>query len=218
MEKDVSKGQEYYLLGKVKLEKNTGDIQSLIELARQAGGLGEFEYSIELWQQVIALNPNNAEAFLDIGYSYLELGRYEEALAASQKAMTLDPNLKEAVLNYSICELAIGDVTKAIAALENLLTKVPEYPAAMGNLAVAYYIDNQRDMGLEYLDKIRKKGFNSTSTLCSHARRLTSVGRTDYAILLLEVALESNNVSKDVLLLLAECIGLRDNAGQIHEH
>lgn len=212
MEKTVSKGREYYLLGKAKLEAGKGDIQCLIELARQAAGLGEFNDSIELWQKVIDLNPQNAEAFLNMGYSYLELGRYEEALAASQRAMTLDPAMKEAVLNYSICELMIGDVALAIAALENLLKKSPEYPVAMGNLAVAYCINKEKDKGLEFLERIRKKGFDCTLTLSGHAKRFMAVGRTDYAVLLLEVALESNYVNSDVLKMLAECHRIRESA------
>lgn len=213
-DKSVSKGQEYYLLGKAKLETNAGDIQSLIELARQAGGLGEFEDSLQLWQKVIDLNPTNAEAFLNLGHSCLELGRYEEALTASKKAIELDPTLKEAVLNYSVCELAIGEVANAILALENLLKKFPEYPVAMGNLAVAYCIHNDKDNGLKYLNEIKKKGFDCGLTLCGHARRFMSVGRTDYATVLLEVALEGNYANKEVLQLLAECHRIRESAAK----
>lgn len=214
MEKTVVKGREYYLLGKAKLETGKGDVQSLVELARQAGGLGEFEDSLQLWQKVIDLNPTNAEAFLNLGHSCLGLGRYEEALTASKKAIELDPTLKEAVLNYSVCELAIGEVANAIFALENLLKKFPEYPVAMGNLAVAYCIHNDKDNGLKYLNEIKKKGFDCGLTLCGHARRFMSVGRTDYATVLLEVALEGNYANKEVLQLLAECHRIRESAAK----
>jgi glycosyltransferase involved in cell wall biosynthesis/SAM-dependent methyltransferase/Tfp pilus assembly protein PilF len=213
-ENTISKGKEYYLLGKAKLDEKGNDTQALIELARQASGLGEFQDAVELWQKVINLSPNNAEAFMDISHAYLELDRYEDALDASKRAMTLDTNLKEAVLNYSICEIAVGDVRKAIVVLENLIEKVPEYPAAMGAIAAAYCVDGNKDKGLEYLDKIRKKGFNSTPALYSHAKRLIAVGRTDFAISLLEAAVESKNVDKDVLLLLNECYKTRRAAAQ----
>ncbi len=216
-EKRIAKGQDYYRLGKVKLEIDTGDIQSLVELARQAGGLGEFEEAIELWQKVIELDPSHAEAFLNLGYACMELGRYEEALAAEQKSMALDPASKEAALNYSLCQLVIGEPGKAIVALEKLLREVPEYPAAMACLAVACAIDNEKDKALIYLDKIRKQGLDCTEALSGHARRFMSVSRNDQALLLLELALESNNVNRDVLQLLAECHRIRESAEQSHD-
>ncbi len=57
MENVVSKGKEYFLLGKAKLLETGNDIKPLIELAIQAGELGEFHDALELWQKVIELNP-----------------------------------------------------------------------------------------------------------------------------------------------------------------
>ncbi|MBE9491262.1 MAG: tetratricopeptide repeat protein, partial [Bacteroidetes bacterium] len=205
IDKVVSKGEGYYLLGKTKLKGKADDVQSLTELAVQALELGKYEDAVELWQRVIEIRPDSTRALLNIGGAFLELGRYEDALRASKKAMALDSNVKEAVLNYSSCELFIGDVEKSVSALETLVCKEPEYPSAIGMLSTAYFILGEKEKGLKYIDKIKKMGFNPSDYLYKRAKQFISAGKTDYAILLLEIATESNNANRDVISLLSEC-------------
>jgi tetratricopeptide (TPR) repeat protein len=204
--KVASKGEDYYFLGETKLKEKQTDLQSIIELATQAGELGKYEDAVELWKKVIKIKPDSAKAFLNIGGAFLALGEYEEALVESRKAMALDPNLKEAVLNYSYCEVFIGNVDKAIASLEDLLYKVPEYPPATAMLATAYFIQGKKEKGIRHLDKIKKMGFNSAEYLHERSKQFVSAGKVDYALLLLEIAVETDNVNRDVLSLLSECI------------
>jgi tetratricopeptide (TPR) repeat protein len=204
-DKVVSKGQEYYLLGKTKLEGKTDDVQSLTELAIQALELGKYEEALELWQRVIEIKPDNTKALLNIGGIYLELGRYEDALRASRKAMALGSHLKEVVLNYSSSELFIGDIEKSTSLLENLVRNEPEYPPAIGMLSTAYLILGEKEKGLKYIDKLKKMGFNPSDYLYKRAKQFISAGKTDYAILLLEIATENNNANRDVISLLSEC-------------
>jgi len=205
IDKVVSKGQEYYILGKTKLEGKTDDVKSLTELAIQALELGKYEEALEFWQRVIEIKPDNTKALLNMGGIYLELGRYEDALRASRKAMALGSHLKEVVLNYSSAELFIGDIEKSVSSLENLVRNEPEYPPAIAMLSTAYFILGEKEKGLKYIDKIKKLGFNLSNYLYIRAKQFISAGKTDYAILLLEIATESNNANRDVISLLSEC-------------
>ncbi len=123
-------------------------------------------------------------------------------------------NSKEAALNYSISELCLGNAKKTIAVLEDLLGKIPEYPSAMGVIAAAYFVDSSKDKGMKYLDEMSKKGFDCVPALHDCAKRLISVGRTDYAILLLEAAVERNNADQDAHVLLFDCYKTRGDAAQ----
>ena len=158
-----------------------------------------------MWQRVIEIKPDNTKALLNIGGIYLELGRYEDALRASRKAMALGSHLKEVVLNYSSSELFIGDIEKSVSSLENLVRNEPEYPPAIGMLSTAYFILGEKEKGLKYIDKIKKMGFSPGDYLYRRARQFISAGKTDYAILLLEIATESNNANRDVISLLSKC-------------
>jgi tetratricopeptide (TPR) repeat protein len=54
-QKDLKKGEEYYLLGKIKHENDPTNAQYIIELARQAEVLGQHEEAIELWSKLVSL-------------------------------------------------------------------------------------------------------------------------------------------------------------------
>ncbi|UCF84958.1 MAG: hypothetical protein JSV50_04815, partial [Desulfobacteraceae bacterium] len=87
----------------------------------------------------------------------------------------------------------------------NLVLREPEYPPAIGMLATAYFIKGEKKRGLKYIDKMNKMGFSPGLYLYKRAQQFISAGKTDYAILLLEIAVESNNAKRDVLSLLSQC-------------
>ena len=202
--KIIEKGKAYFILGTKKIEEMKGDIKALKELAIQAAELKEYETAVELWKKVIKLSQYEPDAFLNIGYAYLKLEKYQEALDSSLRAMELAPDMKEAALNYAGCEFIIGDITKTISVLEVLLQKEPDYPPAMVLVAVAYYVNGQKEKGLEFFEKLRKRGFNWTEFMDEQARAAKSQGRLDQAILLLEAAIETANINKYTHLMLAE--------------
>jgi tetratricopeptide (TPR) repeat protein len=204
-EKSFSKGETYYNLGARKLEEMGSNAYALRELAIQAAELKKYDEAVELWKKIILLQPDNASAYLNLGHSYLELGKYGDALLASKKAMELDPKMKEAVHNYCVCELCSGQVQKVIAGLESLLKRVPGYRSAIGLLGVAYIIDGRTKMGLEYIEKIWKNKTDASEYLFNTTARLLKAGKTEYAVSLLEAAVESKSVSNALLALREEC-------------
>jgi Flp pilus assembly protein TadD len=52
---------------------------------------GEFQQSIDVWQQVLAINPNSARAFNNIGTGQMQLGRHDQAQTMFRKALSLEP-------------------------------------------------------------------------------------------------------------------------------
>jgi GT2 family glycosyltransferase/tetratricopeptide (TPR) repeat protein len=209
-DKLIQKGREYFLLGKQKIEQMKGDIKALQELAVQASELGEYETGIELWKKVIELDRNNSAAFLNISYAYMKLEKYQEALVSSRRALELEPTMKEAALNYAGCELIIGDINETISVLETLLQKDPDYPPALALVGAAYYVSGQKETGLALFEKLRKRGFNCTEFLDEQYRGVISQGKFEQAILLLEAAIKTGNISKDTHRLLAECQNKKD--------
>jgi tetratricopeptide (TPR) repeat protein len=181
------KGEDYFLLGKKKLEKSSTDIRSLRELAVQANVLKRYEESAELWHQVIRLQPNSPEPYFNLVSIYMNLGRFQEASDHSKKAIEIDPDCKEAVMNYSIVEFTLGNIKNVISALEGLLSKIPDYPISMALLSVAYILDGEREKSQSLIAKIKKAGFNYDEYLRDTANNLTALGRSEEAGLLLEM-------------------------------
>jgi GT2 family glycosyltransferase/glycosyltransferase involved in cell wall biosynthesis len=204
-EKSFSKGETYYNLGKRKLDEMGGNVDALRELAIQAAELKKYDEAVELWKKLILLQPGTASAFLNLGHAYLQLGEYEEALLASKKAMELDPKMKEAFHNYATCELCSGHVQTVITVLEGLLKRVPGYPSAIGLLGVAYIIVGRTKLGLEYIEKLWRNKNDVAEYLFNHTARLLKARRKEYAISLLEAAVESKNINEAILTLHEEC-------------
>ena len=55
----------------------------------------EFKASIETYQWTIGLDPQNARAWLGLGFSYLHTGNNDLSLAAFTEAIRVDPGNKE---------------------------------------------------------------------------------------------------------------------------
>jgi len=206
--KVISKGEEYYLLGRKKLKERPDDVKSLFELAVQTQELKRFEEAIELWKRAIDLAGKKpvARFFFNLGYCHMQTEQYEKALLASKRAMEIDPNMKEALLNYSYSELLVGDYKKVISELESMLEQSVEYPPASLLLAAAYCIAGEKDKAVISYNSLFKKGLiiaNSLNILC---KRLVALGKTDSALRVLEAVMESGKGNDETGRLLDECL------------
>ena len=153
---NYQKMQAYYRMGKDKLFQLGDNPVALRELAIQAGILGKTAEAVDLWERLIALKPNMAEAFVHLGTAYFQLKNYQAALQAAKKALELAPNLKEAIYNYALCEFIVGDIRKSIACLENLLVQSPGFLPAEFVLAAAHICSGRRQKGLNRLNGISR--------------------------------------------------------------
>ena len=185
---NYQKMQTYYRMGKDKLFQMGDNPVALRELAIQAGILGKTAEAIDLWERLIALKPNMAEAFVHLGTAYFQLKKYQAALKATKKALELAPDLKEANYNYALCEFVVGDIRNSIACLENLLIQSPEFLPAEFVLAAAHICSGRRQKGLNRLNGINrtKMGISLVATCKDLALRLMDENRTDWAKSLVE--------------------------------
>ena len=55
IQKDLQKGEDYYLLGKIKYESDPGNLKHIYELAKQAHLLKKYEEAAELWSKLVAI-------------------------------------------------------------------------------------------------------------------------------------------------------------------
>lgn len=189
-QKTMTKGQEYYLLGKKKLEeRGGGDFAALRELAIQAGELSKFSEAIDLWQQALAVRPDNVEALFNLAYHYLQIGKYQEALQAAKRSVELSPGTKDAVLNYALCEILTGNVMQAKALLEESLSGENENPTMTAVLGASLLVSGDIDRGLALFRKLAQKRVNGTAYLNDLLEKLIASDQMEYADLLIKASI-----------------------------
>jgi len=184
------KANAYFKIGFKKLDAMGDNPIALRELAIQAGNLEKFAEAIELWQRLIALDPDSAEAYINLAAANLNSGKYPEALDASQRAVELAPHIKETHFNYSMCELFAGNTKSAIAALERILEQTPNYPAAQFMLAAAFCCAGQAQKGVACFERIKETAMGPALPIACQelSQKLATAGRHDFVAGLLETA------------------------------
>lgn len=90
-EKDRSKGELYYRVGKDKLMADPNDLKAIKELAIVSGGLGKTEEALNLWERVLDKEPQNLEALMNMMGLRLRQGDTDEAYSLAQRILTIDP-------------------------------------------------------------------------------------------------------------------------------
>jgi len=149
-----SKGEKYFLLGLKKLDDMKDCAVPLRELAIQAGILGRHEEAIDLWQRLLKIDPENAEAYLNLGTALFVTGKIKQAFKAAEKSSQLNPQLKESYFNQSLYELHLGHPGPAEKRLRKLLQYVPDYHAAKFIHAAALCCKNGIKAGRKSFNKI----------------------------------------------------------------
>jgi hypothetical protein len=119
--------------------------------------------------------------------------------------LEINPGLKEAALNFSAAELNSGSAQSSSEVLEKLLKMHPDYPPALGRMAAACILTGRQSEGVEYLDRLQKKGFDCAGTLEEQAQELMEVGKIESAARLLATAQESGFSNEKIDHLLGVC-------------
>jgi O-antigen biosynthesis protein len=211
-ERDLVKGEAYYDLGVKKLEEQGESVDALRELATQAAGLKKHEEAVSLWQRALRLEPNLAIAYLNLAPLYLELDRFPDALAAAKRAMELTPTVKEATYNTALCELYAGSAERSATLLDELVRQAPDYPSAPVLRSLALCCAGKKEAGMGLMKSLRTMDFGFAQTLTSFARKLVSAGRLDHASGLLDAAVESGNITDELVTLRSECKSMTASA------
>jgi Flp pilus assembly protein TadD len=91
-----------------------------------------------LWRSVVAVNPDDALAHLNLGSALLEVpNRMPEAISEYQRAVRIYPNYAEAHNNLGAILLKSDRTPEAVAEYQAAVRLDPEYPDAHSNLGAA---------------------------------------------------------------------------------
>jgi tetratricopeptide (TPR) repeat protein len=127
----------YLQLGYEKLYQFSNDLQAIHELAVQAAQLEQWLKAVKLWQYLIKIKPDYAEAHVNLAGIYWQTGQYKRAYASANAAIAIDRDLKEAYYNAAISLMLLGKIDESIELLKKILAEHNDYLSARFMLAAA---------------------------------------------------------------------------------
>ena len=117
-------------------------------------GQQEFLKAVDEYKQVLAINPNFAPVYNQLGYSYRFLGNYDEAEKAFQKYIELVPDAPNPYDSYAELLMKQGKFEASIEQYQKALEKDPNFVASHVGIASDYNFLGEYDQAQAQLQKL----------------------------------------------------------------
>ena len=124
--------------------------------ARKALGSGQVEKAIQLAEQLVAANPQEAGYRAILGQAYLRAGRFESAAQALDDAMKLGDNSARTALGLALANSGLERNDAAVAILDDWRDAIPA-----ADLGLAYAMAGQSERGVAILIQALRDGENT---------------------------------------------------------
>ncbi len=95
---------------------------------------------LALEKEVIA-NPNNLEAWTQLGNYYFDTENFTKAIEAYNKSLSLNPNDANVMTDLGVMYRRIGNPNEAIATFDRALAIDPDHPTARFNRGIVQLYD-----------------------------------------------------------------------------
>ena len=112
-----------------------GNTSELLEKASVLLDSGQATPALEIFKQVIELDPSNAEAWLMKGAISGETGQIDEAFSSINRALQINPTYTDAHLTLGNLQQATGKTADAIKSLQAAAASAPDDPDVHFQLA-----------------------------------------------------------------------------------
>jgi tetratricopeptide (TPR) repeat protein len=145
--------EEALRLAKTLHEKYPGDIIAVGVLAAAEGDQGHTDRAVELYKGLLAVDPNYAGAYNNIGYSYAYRGDYEKAIENFQKYQFMSPDQANPLDSMGEVQAYSGHYDEAIESLQKALAIKPDFQPAYEHLGVAYQGKGDYAKSIECFEK-----------------------------------------------------------------
>ncbi|HYM06853.1 MAG TPA: tetratricopeptide repeat protein [Terriglobales bacterium] len=127
--------------------------------AAEANSKQDLKTAAQEYEDVIALDPRNAEAHARLGMVYQNAGDLSKAVGSLERALQLDPTLPRVGVLLAFSYLGMGKPREAIPYLEKAFA-IEEEPAMRSlvgqRLVESYFAVGEEEKGLEAVQRLRK--------------------------------------------------------------
>jgi tetratricopeptide (TPR) repeat protein len=162
------------------LELDANDLE-LLRLAGKSGVELDTEDAVGMLQKVVALNPNDAIGWHDLGEALAAEGRVRDATDAFRRAVELRPDDAAALIDYGHSAFASGQPAEAIEALEDVLKMDPSDSSTLRSLIGMYRRASQTEAALGAAERLLQSDPDDPVAALEKADLALTLGRLDEA-------------------------------------
>ena len=119
-------------------EKYPDDVDAAMVLAGKEMAKGNADKALQIFSDLIAVDPNNAGVYNQIGYYYAWRGDYDKAMENLKKYQFMAPDQANPYDSLGEVQAFSGRYEEAIANLNRALALKPDFFESYGHLGVAY--------------------------------------------------------------------------------
>jgi len=142
----------------------------------------QFDAALAAYGQVIALNPDFADVYVDRGLLYMDIQHHELALADLSRAVELNPDSFDACNHLGLVLLALKHFRPALECFEKALELNPSSGEVYNSIGVAFAGNGQLDIAREYYEKALKLNPELGAAFCNLANTFSRLNEYDAAM------------------------------------
>lgn len=169
--------------------------------------------AIDYFQQVLDVEPNDADVYYHMGDAYRFEGDYANALKAYQNAVKIDPNFAPGYLGEAQVYLYGSPVKtdEAFTALQKAVSLDPNLSEANIEIANVYLAQNDPDTALAYLDDLDPSVTSSARVELIRAKAYQAKGDYDKALASIDNARKYDRSALEIYLVWAQILQAQGN-------
>ena len=167
--------------------------KSLFETGVQAFKQGQYQQAVDIFSELIAVFPENADAFKNRGVAYMKLEKFDHAIADFESAKAITPDLKGVYSNLGVIWYYKENYEKAIENYNREIALSPENAAAYFNRALCMTKLGRTEEALADLSTAIAISPDFYWAICYKADLLADKGQVQQAIALYEMAIQKDH-------------------------
>ncbi len=153
---------------------------------------GEFQNAIDVFSQLIELEPENPDAYRNRGVAYMKLAQYDAAISDFESALKIRPEIKGIYSNLGVAWYYKKEYQKAITYYDKEIELKSDNHYAYFNRALCRAALEQLKEGLEDVKDSLRLYPNHYPALCLKGDLLAALGNEFEAMAAYEKAIELN--------------------------
>lgn len=115
---------------------------------------GKFDEALGAYDKAIELDPQDAEAKIDKGITFLVMGKFNESLAAFDEALAIEPNSSYTWIEKGLVLSRMEQFNESLKAYEEALRMDPTNPSAWTGRGSTLSQMGRYDVALQAFDKV----------------------------------------------------------------